>query len=720
MHVPAAFALRRCVAWVAQQATAHDIPLLRASFGASAPLHEQLDALFLMHVSSCAQRTLVTAANSYAATAATAAATAANGSNSPGGAASVDWPHVLRESSVVCDSLGGLAAGLSAAAPDALAPSVLARLDRAAALLPHGPLLVRACSEHIDHLVRMALASEELGGPMRASWVQSVAPSGKQCAVLGSAATLVASLSLHAGGALFGVLPSLDAAFCDSVRFAIKQYSKHVLAVGEACVLVARGLGARGDEAAAASAGMRAAAADGALPAVCIASVAKLRHMLAQLATGELPCAARGEGVPRLQWSEDSCVVKLREAVHELAEAERRLQSMLCDGAETLVCVPAIDACAGPFWPGRLAWRHAERCSLPTQHALMQLHSLKMHVGALGDAELARTLYVRTVRRCGTRLLRAYWCDAAPSEKRDETFMRDLRALCAIAVAEGGAAADAGAVAPPSTDAPQATAPPAAAAAGNPPVFEDSSLPIERERVGKLALWLLSLLALHRAPLPVLADFVRSIPVGSSGVGSDASDAPDAAVLGQVGGDPVPEGSPAATAALEALALSAADAPADAPVKFDHAASVKKRSLLEATHAKVHELVTAPLPDMVDWAALLRWDAFPLRVSVRRRQPTSCLLQPFPRSSPRLCLPCPHLHPHVTMPLFDACRAQSAPHLVRRTIRRLPALQPVALEDAKMAKPEEAEAVALESRIEILRLVGAAEAASHLTAAATS
>ena len=56
-----------------------------------------------------------------------------------------------------------------------------------------------------------ALAREEATGPARAGWVRSTSPAGKPCALLGSAATLLASLSLHAGGAAFGVLPTLDA-----------------------------------------------------------------------------------------------------------------------------------------------------------------------------------------------------------------------------------------------------------------------------------------------------------------------------------------------------------------------------------------------------------------------------------------------------------------------------------------------------------------------------
>ena len=63
------------------------------------------------------------------------------------------------------------------------------------------------------------------------------------------------------------------------------------------------------------------------------------------------------------------------------------------------------------------------------------------------------------------------------------------------------------------------------------------------------------------------------------------------------------------------------------------------------------------------------------------------------------------------------CRAQAFPALVCYALRRLPALQPPALADAAILanKPEYAEAAALESRNELVRLLGltAAEPAAE-------
>ena len=60
-----------------------------------------------------------------------------------------------------------------------------------------------------------------------------------------------------------------------------------------------------------------------------------------------------------------------------------------------------------------------------------------------------------------------------------------------------------------------------------------------------------------------------------------------------------------------------------------------------------------------------------------------------------------------------ALRAQTFPYLVSHAVRRLPALQPAGLAAAAYAKtPEDIEAAALESRNELVRMVGPASSAS--------
>ena len=675
LSAPAALALRRCVAWVEKQAIAHDLSLLRTSFGASGALLDLLNTLYLHAVSQLAQRTLAAAANAYA-------AQMAAGGGVKGGEARVDWPLVIREASAVCDALSGLAANLSAAAPRELPLASFVSLSGSSAMQPHQAMLVIAASDHVEQLSQNAIAHEERAGPTRGTWVQSISPAGKQCALLGSTATLIASLSLHVGGMAFGVLPPLDVALCEAIRAAVLRYIPHVASIVEACVVVARGLTAgertldgRGRSASLLPA-LRAAAADGALPAVCCSSLAKLRSFIEQIRSGELRSGGAGGAKP-LVWSDAVCASKLSEAAKVLGENERRLHAMLCDGAATLASAPALEACAAPdFWPASTSWRSGERCSLPMQLGLTRLHVLTAHLGALGDPELASLLYARTLRRCATSLLRAYWLEVAPSEKRSPTYCKDLRLLAAFALAESSSAgADtkassaavaaatgtAGGGAEYERAAAAASAAAAAAAGVGPPAIEDGTLAVERQRLGQLALWLLSLYAVHRAPLPTLAGFMKAQPPSKG-----ANAAADGSAAGQIGGERLPESSQAATAALSALALADVAAPADAPLKLGRAA-IGARPPLETTHAKIRQAAAAPLPEL-EWAALLTWDAFPLR---------------------------------------------TFPDLVSHAVRRLPALQPAGLAAAACAKkPEEVEAAALESRNELVRMVGPASSAS--------
>ena len=428
------------------------------------------------------------------------------------------------------------------------------------------------------------------------------------------------------------------------------------------------------------------------------------------------------------------------------------------------------------------------RCSLPLQYALLALHTARVHLGALGDTELAATLYARSLRRTLLRLLRTYWqvcegirtsldplnlrqiaphahahtrlrshekpsarpllvwpCshdpahttlltrpllarrallaqDVSPSFGRSETYARDLRLLCAIAFSAsagalesgdwrggggGGESGDGGSAragragaagggkkknvsfaaveATLASEAPAAAPakalPPAAAAAHaaataaaaaeagiGPPALEDAPLEVERYRLGQVALWLLALLALHRAPLPLVAAFLRQSRAGEGGGGGAAG-----VEWAQVGVDTLAEGSAAAVAALKTLALDDVEPPTEREIAPPCGAGSEKRVPLETLGARGQRAVAAPLPQaaneaaaaaavaavaaaaattdsgsggggasgsgaadgrlIVDWAALLTWQAFPLR---------------------------------------------SFPHLVRHALRKLPVLSPAA------------------------------------------
>lgn len=174
---------------------------------------------------------------------------------------------------------------------------------------------------------------------------------------------------------------------------------------------------------------------------------------------------------------------------------------------------------------------------------------------------------------------------------------------------------------------------------------------------------------MHRAPLPQLVGFVQAVPTAAAaaaGAGADGGSAPKKDEHGQVGLEQLPESSPAAVAALAALALPDLGAPRDAPLMLRRPPGSKRppKSPMEKAHATLHQAAAAPLPDAeLDWASVLTWTAFPLRA-----------------------FPC----------------------LVLHVLRRHPALQPPALADAAILanKPEYAEVAALDSRHELLRLLG--------------
>lgn len=685
--LPAALALRRCVSFVEGQAASVDLALLQHDFQPSGSPPQLLDALYFEHVVEIAQQTLSAAAERHA-----AASGGTGSAASPSGAAEttprVAWPELVREANAVCDAVSVLAASL--AGHLGTQPSALPRLERSSVLRPCASAVVEATRAHVRQITSAAIAAEKASGPQRTGWVKVLTPSGQPSYVLASCATLLASLRLHSSGAAFGVLPELDVAVCEELGAAVELYAAHVLSLADACVTVAKGLTATGrtvdgkGQAASLPPAVLAAAADRALPIACVSSVIAVRRLIEQLLAGDRVGTATSKAVPPLRWSDAACAARLGEAAKVLAEAERRASALMCDGVATVACAAALDSAAGgAFWTGAKAWRGGTRCSLPIQLCLLQLHTAKCNLDALGDNELADTLFCRTARRTLARLTQSYYREASPSEPRMTTLCRDLQLLCAFAVGQSdlGEAADGGAAPPDAASAPtaaeaahtQAAAACAAASAAagvGPPSVEDASLAIERRRVGQLALWLVSLLALYEAPVALLCEFVKAGgSAGGSAAAASSAASQSAAEAGSewslVGLDTLPRGSPAALAALRALALPAVAPPAHAPWKPGYDTEKRfmqlyVRPAVESSHPKLQEAAEAPLPEGLDWPALLLWDTFPLR---------------------------------------------DIPNLVRFALKRHPCLQPASLSVAEELSQKDPAASDLESRRELLALL---------------
>ena len=717
---PAALALRKSTALVQGQLVAFDLPLLRESFAASGPPANLLDALYEPTISQLAQRTIASAASAHVASKAsptTAAATPEHGgsANGDGGRPRVSWPAVMREANAVCDALCGLVHSVSAglAAPGSEVGGggggggALVQLERGPALLASEAVLIEATREHVEQLVQGAIRGEAAGaapgGLQRKHWVKVAAPTGQPSYVLGSCAALVSSLQLQATGAAFGVLPRLDVALCEALSAAVAEYAGHVLAVAGACATVAKGLTASGRTrdgkgvTAAVPPALLAVASDRALPIVCLSSVLALRRLIERMLACERVGTATGTAVPPLRWSDALCQERLGEAAAALGQAEKRLAGALCDGVASVACVAAVDAAHnGELWGKAKAWRSGTRCSLPLQLCLLQLHTAKANLDALGDAALADTLFARIVRRVLGRLVRTYYQEVAPSEPLSATLVRDLHLLAATALgasdladADAGGAAAGGGVVQAAATAPSAAevahshaaaecASAAAAAGVGPPAVEDASLPVERRRAGQLGLWIVSLLALRSAPLPALCEFMRAAAasggggsVGGGGSGgsatSEAASDGSADYLGAVGVDTLPQGSGAAVEIMRALALPSVAPPAHAIWKplYDTEKKFMQsyvRPAVEGSHPKLQEAAEAPLPEGLDWGRLLSWDAFPLR---------------------------------------------NLPNVVRHAMRRHPSLQPGALAVAQeLAAKDPALASDVECRKELMARLG--------------
>ena len=170
----------------------------------------------------------------------------------------------------------------------------------------------------------------------------------------------------------------------------------------------------------------------------------------------------------------------------------------------------------------------------------------------------------------------------------------------------GAAAADAGAV---------GGASPAQAEAQAEVEAEAEAERDERGMLELLALWLLSLLALHSAPLPQVCRLLRDMTTGAAAAeGAGASGAPPAAeLLLEREGLELARPSAAADALLSSLRLAPlCVTPERAPLDpFD---PVRELPPLSEAAAAAAAAATAASED---WAALLTPEAFPLRGSPR-------------------------------------------------------------------------------------------------------
>ena len=589
----------------------------------------------------------------------------------------IDWPSAIREAAAVCDALCGLSAALSAASP-ALTHAVLGKLERARALATSEEWLAAASAAHVAQLVRGAMASEARDGAGRTSWVPmrygagaaAGAPTAKAGMVLGSTAMLLSSLPLHAAGPLYGVTAALDTALCEAVARACTLYAAYLgqladvaetasSAVTGASPVAGSKFGApppsRPPPAAPlpatdevpplSAAAAELAASESAVPIVCLSSALALKSFVDRLAAGSERGAASA-AVPPLKWQHAQCAPTLGAAAAVLGALIERLRWQIVEGSALLTTAPALSlleataavssdptGAAGsalahrPFWHQQRPWRKGQRCSLPMQHAASTLVSLRCHLrGGLADADAAEYLYLRTLRRSAQRLLQAYWGPTSPSEAMLGVWARDLKMLLGLVAAEVDVASLA--VAPDESSAATKAvraAEEAANAAAPSSAAEDRPTDVaeERRRLAQLALWLLSLLSLHSAPLSQLVAFLGASPAAETLAREEVE-------WRQVGRDAIALPSAAAGAVLGSLALPDLHVrPKQYGAETLAGSFAAAATLLEA-QAPLQQAACSPLPEPPVWEALLQWKSFPLR---------------------------------------------AVPHLVRLVLRRLPAMQ---------------------------------------------
>ena len=500
---------------------------------------------------------------------------------------------------------------------------------------------MRAVHDHFEQLTTSAIIGEVGSGacgPTRSTWQPSTSSTTrKSCAILQSTAQMISSLSLQAGGPCFGVLPALDEALCNALTTAITRYLTHITMIIEACTYLRKALTSSGGGGSGGGAGaitpasssssslpptLLSAASDGGLPIVCLSSLSRLRQVIESLSSGQRPNNVGGSPhLPTLVWSHAACAPKFADMVTSLQEGEKRIVSLICDMGMSLAITGPLDACAANsqfgavkegsnFWGAPKRWRRGDSSSNQLVNTILQLHTLRAHLGCLGDPERNDLIYVRTVRMAVTKLLKAYWCDAKPSEGRSDTYMHDIKLLLALTLTESSGSGGGGEESPSDAAFASAASASAAASAGvGPPLVEDGTLAVERNRLHSLSLWLLSLLALHHAPLPLVTSLLRTPPPSSPAPGAAESDVEMAA---QIGLELLPLSSQAATTALNSLKISTLATPRDQPTKFNHGA-FRQRSPLEASSDAILTAAATKLPTGAAEAAAVAAVAKPKR-----------------------------------------------------------------------------------------------------------
>lgn len=189
-------------------------------------------------------------------------------------------------------------------------------------------------------------------------------------------ATILSSLRLHGGDAVFGVLPPLDIALGTELLQCTRRYCSFIASLSrnggaydpefEASEDGAEGISEPGTDdqpgRASNSRSERSTHADPAVLCVCIASVGALSAWLGALQRGEAR-GASGPCVPPPAWSEDA-LAPMRGAV-DLLEAEAdRLSHQLSELLVELAANCATSECGDvAAWQAIRAWRQDARCS---------------------------------------------------------------------------------------------------------------------------------------------------------------------------------------------------------------------------------------------------------------------------------------------------------------------------------------------------------------------
>ena len=431
---------------------------------------------------------------------------------------------------------------------------------------------------------------------VRAGCVQLRAADGSHTLALGSAAAILQSLRLQPP--CFGELPALDELLARELRHGLGAYCEHLL-----------GLAHRATAATATPAAVPAAAAT-----TATALVMPL-HMRPPLEPSLLPptlasaTAMRG-WLASLSFG-DAVHADLVAAEAQLREAEVAVGRLLCSGYAALCSSCMLLELGGESWRAPRAWLGDRRCSYGPQFLALHLRGLACDLDAIGDGTAARRLRLRTLRAAVAPLLPPLW-RLAPSRGRAALLRADLRFLLALLLehTSGAAAADAGAV---------GDAGDAGDAGDGSPTEDEAEAEAERDERGTLellALWLLSLLALHSAPLPHVCRLLRGITMAAAdaeGAGASGAATPAAELLLERGALELARPSAAADALLSSLRLAPlCVTPARAPLEpFD---PVREHApLSEAAAAAAAAATAAP----EEWSALLTPEAFPLRGSPR-------------------------------------------------------------------------------------------------------